>query len=434
MNDAIRTEETGRDDDIVVAVRGVSKKLCRSLKRSMLYAATDVGAECLGLAPNRSELRTGEFWALRNVDLTLRRGESLGLVGANGAGKTTLLRLISGLIRPDQGSIHVRGRLAPLLAMGAGFNPVLSGRENIDVNLALLGVPPKRIRERVDAVIDFAEIAHAIDAPIRTYSSGMLSRLGFACAVHTDPDIMLIDEVLAVGDLRFRLKCYRRLRELRERGTSFILVAHQPQVILSACEHAAYLAAGNVVDVGDANDVMMRYERDQLGQAAGQGAATRWEFPPDAGHDARIVRVDFADPVDGSTLTVLEPGTPVRLRVEVDAQQALPQVQLFVGIQDQALDDERVLQLFSDHDDARFDLVAGRQTIVLDLDPFGLRPGAYSMKLSVRTRGFTVSDMVEGLRFTVAESHRVRQSMYFQPRRWFLQTTGEPPPRGNTPC
>lgn len=202
----------------------LSKKFCRSVKRSFAYGIKDIFGELLLQDQSQDSLRPGEFWALRDVSFHLKAGTSLGLVGANGSGKTTLLRVLSGLIKPSSGEVQIRGKVAPLLALGAGFNPILSGRENIYVNLSLLGVPRSEIDRDLDSILDFAEIGGAVDAPLKTYSSGMTARLGFACAIHTHPDLILVDEVLAVGDMRFRTKCYRKLAELKAQGTCFVLV------------------------------------------------------------------------------------------------------------------------------------------------------------------------------------------------------------------
>jgi len=235
---------TSQQDDAVIVVEQVSKKFCRDLKRSLFYGIQDIAADLGGWRRRSESLRQGEFWALKDVSFQLRRGEALGLVGTNGAGKSTLLRIISGLIKPDTGCVRIRGRLAPLIALGAGFNPILTGRENIYANMSILGVSTREIKQRFDQVVEFAEIWEAIDAPVQSYSSGMAARLGFACAIYTEPDILLIDEVLAVGDARFKAKCYRRLYELRQKGTSFILVNHSSQAILNTCDTAIYLSPG----------------------------------------------------------------------------------------------------------------------------------------------------------------------------------------------
>jgi ABC-type polysaccharide/polyol phosphate transport system ATPase subunit len=219
----------------LIEVSGLSKKFCRSLKRSLLYGMRDLAAEVVGLDADHSRLRTGEFWAIKDLSLEVNPGETLGLVGPNGAGKTTLLRILNGLIKPDEGRVTVRGRMQALIALGAGFNPVLTGRENIYVSASILGIPKNEVDRRLDSIVEFAGIPEFIDSPVQSYSSGMAVRLGFAVAAHLEPDILLVDEVLAVGDEGFQIKCVNRIGDLRLRGAAIILVSHNMHTISTYC-------------------------------------------------------------------------------------------------------------------------------------------------------------------------------------------------------
>ena len=195
----------GRDEDVLIKVDNVSKKFCRDFKKSLWYGIKDTAADVIhpSRRPQESKLRPSEFWANQNISFEVKRGECLGMIGHNGAGKTTLLKMLNGLIKPDTGSIEMRGRIGALIALGAGFNPILTGRENIYINGSVLGLTRKEIDAKIDDIINFAEIEDAIDAPVRTYSSGMQVRLGFSIASSLDPDILILDEVLAVGDAGF---------------------------------------------------------------------------------------------------------------------------------------------------------------------------------------------------------------------------------------
>ena len=295
-------------DEVCVELRSVSKKFARSLKRSFVYGARDIGRLLLGqLAPGRwlpratpDALRPSEFWAVRDVSFELRRGRSLGIVGQNGSGKTTLLRMVAGVLRPTLGSVRADGAIAPMLALGAGFKPVLSGRENVFLNLALLGVGERAARERFDAILDFAELHDAIDAPLGTYSSGMQARLGFACAVHTEPSILIIDEVLAVGDARFRMKCRNRINELHRAGTALLFVSHSPILVEALCDEALLLRGGRTVQLGPPREVLKTYEDELLRHAAGPQQA-RVERPLAAGAQLAVrgVGMRSADGGDG---------------------------------------------------------------------------------------------------------------------------------------
>ena len=209
--------------DVQVRVEFVSKKFCLDLKRSLCYGFLYDVSDLLGRHGSEQNLRRGEFWAVNDVSFELRRGECLGLIGRNGAGKTTLLKMLAGLIKPDRGRIEMRGRVGALIALGAGFNPILTGRENIYVSGAVLGLRKKEIDAKYNDIVDFAEIGASIDAPVHNYSSGMQVRLGFAVATAIQPDILLLDEVLSVGDAQFRAKCFQRIGKILSRSAVIFL-------------------------------------------------------------------------------------------------------------------------------------------------------------------------------------------------------------------
>jgi lipopolysaccharide transport system ATP-binding protein len=217
--------------ETLVKVENVSKKFCRDLKRSLWYGVMDIADELLGRKKDHERpLRKEEFWAIKSVSFELARGECLGLIGHNGAGKSTLLKMLSGLIKPDDGVITVKGRIGALIELGAGFNPVLTGRENVYVNGQILGFKKREIDKKFDAIVDFAEISEFIDMPVGNYSSGMKVRLGFAVAAQMDPDVLIIDEVLAVGDVGFRAKCLNAINEMSQKA-AVIFVSHtMPQI------------------------------------------------------------------------------------------------------------------------------------------------------------------------------------------------------------
>jgi len=277
-------------DEVLVRVDGVSKKFCRSLKRSLWYGVCDIAGELNPFARHGSRdtdykkysatgsaesgndqvafsespqvtsppLRDGEFWAVNDVSFELRRGECLGLIGHNGAGKTTLLKMLNGLIKPDTGRIEMNGRVGALIALGAGFNPILTGRENIYIYGSVLGLDRREINSIIDEIIDFAEIREFIDMPVQSYSSGMAVRLGFAVASSLRPDILLLDEVLAVGDIGFVVKCLNRLRDLAS-DSAVILVSHNMQSISGFCSRVVMLEKG--CEVMDTNNVTAAIDR-----------------------------------------------------------------------------------------------------------------------------------------------------------------------------
>jgi len=243
-------------DNILVEVEGLSKKFCKDLKTSLWYGVKDLMSNVLGNTKERT-LRKDEFWAVKNISFTLRRGECLGLIGHNGAGKSTLLKILNGLINPDEGKVTIKGKVGALIELGAGFNSILSGRENIYNNGAVLGFTRVEIEEKIEGIIDFAEIREFIDMPVQNYSSGMKVRLGFAIAAQMEPDVLIIDEVLAVGDLGFVLKCFKTIDKLLP-NTAIVFVSHSMPMVSRICnqiilmENGKSLFQGN--DVGKAID------------------------------------------------------------------------------------------------------------------------------------------------------------------------------------
>ena len=220
--------------------------------------------------------RGTEFWALKGVDLTIEPGESVGLVGRNGSGKSTLLKLLAGIMEPTAGDVAVAGTVASMLELGAGFHPDFSGRENLLLNASILGISEREIGERFDEIVSFAELSDFIDAPVRTYSSGMQMRLAFSVASHVRADIMLLDEVFAVGDEAFQLKCHGRMHDFRRHGGTLIFVSHDPSAIENMCDRVVLLEAGRVLADGTAREVMPRYHR----LLAGQGSRAPVDGPP----------------------------------------------------------------------------------------------------------------------------------------------------------
>ncbi|UWX59514.1 ABC transporter ATP-binding protein [Chryseobacterium oranimense] len=233
-----------KDREVLVSVQNVSKKFSKSLKSSLKYGASDIIRSTLGLSINK-ELRPQEFWAVKDVSFELARGECIGLIGHNGAGKSSLLKVLNGLYAPDKGQIVMKGKIGALIELGAGFNPILTGRENIYNNASILGFTKKEVEEKIQSIIDFSEISDFIDTPVQNYSSGMKVRLGFAVAAHLEPDILIVDEVLAVGDLGFVLKCFKKIDELLP-NTALIFVSHSMPMISRICNQIILMDHGMV--------------------------------------------------------------------------------------------------------------------------------------------------------------------------------------------
>jgi len=245
----------------ILRVENLHKKFCRTLKHSMYYGIIDSVRSMLGLAYDTDRLRKNEFWALEDICFELHKGETLGVVGANGSGKSTLLRLITGIYPPDRGRITFRGRIGALIAVGAGFHPHMTGRENIYLNGTILGMTRREIDGQLDDIIAFADIGDFLEAPVSTYSSGMRVRLGFAIAIHSEPDILLVDEILAVGDIGFQLKCFNRLGELRQKGVATVLVTHNLHHITTFCTKVLVLNKGKKIFAGNVEEGLEVYKK-----------------------------------------------------------------------------------------------------------------------------------------------------------------------------
>lgn len=252
------------DNDIAIKVENLGKKFCKDLQRSMVYGLQDMFQAWAGRAGRRDRLRESEFWALKDINFELLRGKTLGIIGRNGAGKTTLLRLLNGIYPPDQGRIQILGKISPLISSGLGFHRHMTGRQNIFIDGAVRGMSQKEIRAKLDSIIAFAELEDFIDAPVATYSKGMLMRLGFSIATHCPVEILLIDEVLAVGDMKFRLKCYDKIAELKRQGVTTLLVSHVMGWITSYSDKVLLMDRGRMVHFGDVKTGVGIYLKDYL--------------------------------------------------------------------------------------------------------------------------------------------------------------------------
>ena len=245
------------DNEVLVRCEKVGKKFCKSLKQSLWYGLQDTAGELIGRTKS-AELRSNEFWAVQDVSFEVRRGECLGLIGHNGAGKSTLLKMLNGLIKPDTGRIEMHGRIGALIELSAGFNPILTGRENIYNKGAVLGFTKAEIDKTFDAIVEFAEIGGFLDTPVQNYSSGMKVRLGFAVSAQMQPDVLIIDEVLAVGDMGFVIKCLNRVSEIMQ-NCAVIFVSHSMPMITTISNHALVMDKGR--DIYQGSNVALAVER-----------------------------------------------------------------------------------------------------------------------------------------------------------------------------
>jgi ABC-type polysaccharide/polyol phosphate transport system ATPase subunit len=253
-----------------------------------------------------------EFWALQDLSFRLARGETLGIIGLNGAGKSTVLKLLFRILRPDRGAITVNGRVGGLIELGAGFHPMLTGRENVFINGAILGMRKKDIRAKYESIVEFAELAEFMDMPVKNYSSGMFARLAFSVSAHAEPDVLLVDEVLAVGDAPFQVKCYDWMGKTRQRGCSVVMVSHAMNVMASA-DRVLYLDHGSARTLGEPRQAIDEYLAEMANQRDARKPQTSFARTGQGRPRAEIESVEFVDR-DGARLEKIEPGTPVVIR------------------------------------------------------------------------------------------------------------------------
>ncbi|MBF0260959.1 MAG: ABC transporter ATP-binding protein [Magnetococcales bacterium] len=368
-------------NDELVRVENVSKKFCRDLKRSLHYGITDMMRAVRGLG-REHQLRKDEFWAIREVSFSLKRGEIVGIIGPNGAGKTTLLRLINGLILPDQGEIHLRGRIGALIQLGAGFSPILSGRENIFVNAAILGMSKSEIQHKLEQIIEFADIGEFIDAPVQSYSSGMRARLGFAVAIHMDPDILLVDEILAVGDMIFRNKAMARMQQLAQSGMAIIFISHNLDQVDRLCNRAIFFKSGQCIADGPTRKIITRYVAACTPQVTGP----QFLHHPGTEQTLWVEQVTLHDS-SGQTIEQLESCAPLIIRMTFEARIDLeaPIFSFMIEAPARQIIAAIVTQN-SDHLE-RPSFTRGRHVLETRIANLSLLPGHYTFRVSVYKQG-----------------------------------------------
>ena len=393
----------------MVLVEHVSKKFSRSLRRVMLYGLADIASAAFLPARARSAgfharvedahrmagsaaaagsdgtdaaplLRPQEFWALKDVSFKIHRGECLGLIGPNGAGKSTMFKILSGILGPSDGRVEVRGRLTSLLEVGSGFHPMLSGRENVYISGAVLGMSTAEIDRKFEQIVDFSGVRDFIDMPVKFYSSGMHMRLGFAVLAHLDPEIMLIDEILAVGDLSFQKKCLERINQMRESDMAISFVSHSLSQVESLCERVVWLDHGGVQMIGPTKDVVRAYRDHEIVKRlrAGEG---REGFIIDTGVMA-IRSVELLK-VDGSAGPRYAYGEDLVIRVHYMARERInqPRFGLVVAYQGAHLFEASMLI-----DGAAPEFIEGEGSITCRIHKPTLLPREYDLLAFVRSR------------------------------------------------
>lgn len=366
---------------------------------------------------------TEEFWAVRDVSFVVERGEVLGIIGHNGAGKSTILKLLSSITSPTLGQIRINGRLSALIEVGSGFHPELTGRENIFLNGAILGMRRAEIAAKLDSIADFAGVREFLDVPVKRFSSGMYVRLGFSIAAHLDPDILLLDEVLAVGDAAFQEKCLNRITELRDAGKTIVFISHDLAAVERICTRVILLRRGEIVAVGSPASIIAEYQR----------------LPGIALHNAVAMATDDATASlaslqlhngDGALTQLLHTGAPVTGRITYAAHRALSDVVfeiLFTNAEQRV-----VAQWTTEASGHVLALPVGPGIIEFQCPELGLLPGLYHASVGLRTRGAPDAiDRQHGAVIFRVDPGKVVAGDFYMSHRWALLAAGHSVPDGS---
>ena len=388
------------------AVRGAARSTWNKVKS--LAAA----------GPNSDE---DAYWAVQDVSFDVQPGEVVGLVGRNGAGKSTLLKLLSRITTPTSGRIEVRGRLGSLLEVGTGFHPELTGRENVYLNGSILGMTRREIAKKFDQIVEFSEIGKFLDTPVKRYSSGMYVRLAFSIAAHLEPDILILDEVLAVGDATFQRKCIDRMTELARAGHTILFVTHNMQLVPRLCDRAVHLSKGRVIEVGPSDVVTQHYLDRILEDSRGGDLRAK---PRSGDGRARFVRAEAYDS-RGEPVSAHLSGDDLTVRLELETQQTLPGVSVRVALQ--TLHGTRIVTGWTQEVGLALTLTPGAHQLSVKFPGLAIRPGqTFLVNLLLSNESATVLDDVEsaivldvvGDERTAHLSTNTDQGLWAVPQEW----------------
>lgn len=387
----------------------VSKKYRIQQERQRVAGRNSILENCRNLWA-----RPQEFWAVRDVSFEVRRGEALGIIGHNGAGKSTILKLLSSITAPTSGEIEINGRLSALIEVGSGFHQELTGRENIYLNGSILGMRRREITEKLDRILDFAGVRQFIDVPVKRYSSGMYVRLGFSIAAHLDPDILLLDEVLAVGDAAFQAKCLQRIEDLKRAGTTIVFISHDLSAVERLCDRVLLLNRGEIIADGFPFDVITRYQRISANYLP---AISLEAVAGNESRGAEITSVTFYD-FEGRETRAFRTGEPFKVCIECVAQGWI-QDAVFEALFD--IGNGPHCHFTTELSDERIDLRPGTGVIEFYCAELGLRPGGYKVDIRVKHRG--VLDYIDWKStFINVGQGKLTVGAFYMPHQWrFMQ-------------
>jgi ABC-2 type transport system ATP-binding protein len=382
-------------------------------KRYRIRSGPDSGQS--GVAGRlRSKTHNSDFWALKNVSFEVEEGESLGIIGHNGAGKSTVLKLLSNITTPNKGQITINGRISALLEVGSGFHPELTGRENVYLSGSILGMRRAEITKKLESIIEFAGVRPFIDIPVKRFSSGMYVRLGFSIAAHLDPDILLLDEVLAVGDYAFQEKCKQRIAEMHRQGTTMVFISHDLNAVRSICQRAVLLQRGEAIAEGTPDEVIARYTETAAFHQAPQITGER--------RVAEITGVFFYDS-RGNRTNGFRTGDALSVRMNYFAHRHIPQgsVSLYFLLNDRSI----AAQWSTSISGRPLDMREGPGSVEFTCDELGLQPGIYQIDATIEKSGTTEEYEWQHACATIhVDAGKIVRGAFYMPHTW-RQSNGD---------
>lgn len=389
-----------------IEIKGLSKAYMIGHEREAMVGTMTFRDSIVNIARKPVELITGhqmkkeKFWALKDVNLEINQGDVVGIIGRNGSGKSTLLKVLSRIVEPTKGEVIMRGRVASLLEVGTGFHPELTGRENVYFNGAILGMTRKEIQSKFDEIVAFSEVEKFLDTPVKFYSSGMYVRLAFAVAAHLDPDILIVDEVLAVGDAAFQKKCLGKMKDVAGQGRTVLFVSHSMPAVKSLCSQCAWMQQGRVLEFGDIDKVADSYLRSSLDDDVDVSKKPR---TPSVTGEASITGVKIK--TVGSSSTVIDSTKPLSIELEIDSKETLKnEINVHCGIM---MGGQPIFTLSTEYTGKHYVLSEGKNYLTCVIDPCNLTGGTYTINCSLLYSGphggSHIDEVYDAISFTVED-------------------------------
>lgn len=371
------------------------------------------------------------FWGLRNVSFDMKAGQIMGVIGRNGSGKSTLLRLIGGVFRPDEGTVRVKGRIGALLDLGAGFQDDLTGKENVYISGVISGLSRKRIRKRFESIIDFAELEQYINYPLRAYSSGMIMRLAFAVAIHIEPEILLIDEVLAVGDLAFHDKCLKQLAKFKEKGCTIFLVSHNLAQIQNFCDEVLWLNNGQIADQGNPKDTVTKYSSAMIRETQKRTLSKKITEKNSSNSnlilnknrfgslEAEIVNVKFLD-ASGYPTSEINNGAPLSVEIEYYSKKVI--YSPIFGVDINQKNSELYLSANTVSTGLPIDKIQNKGKITLHIERLDLNGGKYSISIGIYEKNWSYAYDFHWQVYSISVRSQLNaKGIISPPHRWVIE-------------